>query len=583
MRARSLPGHGLQRPVIRLVALLLAGLVAACDPATAPVTPSAPPTAVSPAPTSSVGGGSFRYGIGEPTAIVPPLAVTADDHAVVDALFDSLTAWDDAGRPVPSAASEWTVNDTQTEWTFVLRPGATFHDGRPVRAQDFVAAWTTLVRTGGAGYLLADVVGHAATARGDVASLPGARAVDDGTLRVSLVRPRSDLAAVVGHPALGPLAPEGPVAAPEAAPSGAPTEPPTVAAPEGDGSTVDPSDMPVGNGPFVLTEPWARGDFIRAASWEGWRNGTRAVPGIAEVVFRISDLDTNYLAFTQGRRDLTVVPTDALASAAEDYPARGGAWEGPGLITGGRPEVYLLAMNRQVAPYDDRLVREAVSLVLDRARLAAENEGGNLVPSTSLLPPSLPGARIGVCDLCTFNPSGAADRLAQADVSQLSIAYNAGGGHDRIRNVLRAGLSDIGVSLVSNGRGVAPGLAEYQARLATGEVGLFRLPLVADVPSGLSVLYPLLHSSQVPEAGGLNYLRYDDPTVDSLLDQAARTANVSARQALLLRVESIALNRDVVVAPVFSYQQAVVVSGRVRNLRYGPFGLATLTDVVLIR
>lgn len=549
---------------MRYLAVLLVLLsfgAAACDPPASPRADTRSPTAADPSIEGSPSpptGGTFRYGIGEPTGITPLTAVTADDRAVVDAIFDSLTAWDEVGRAIPAAAVSWVPQADAARWTFTLRPDATFHDGTPVTAAHFKATWDRLAAEGAMGYLLQDVVGYEALQRGDAAGLAGLEATAPLELDVTLVRSRADFPVVVGHPALGPVL--------------------------GQALSDDPdgyAERPIGNGPFHMTEPWSRGDFIRAARWEGWRNGEHVDGGIAEVLFRIADLDINFLAFSQGRRDFTAVPPDGLELAASEYPQRGSGWNGPGLITGGRPEVYLLAINRQVPPYDTRTVREAVSLIVDRATIAAENAGGNLSPATSLLPPALPGAREDVCELCTFNPSGARARLNQAGVSQLTLAFNADGGHERIRDTLRTALSGIGVSLVSNGRQPAPDLAGYQAALEGDDIGLFRLPLSADVPSTLSLLHPLLHGDRVPEAGGQNYLRYDDPTVTALLDQAARTLHDQTRERLLRRVEDIALNRDHVVIPVVTYRHAMVASDQVQNLRYGPFGLVNLTDLVL--
>jgi ABC-type transport system substrate-binding protein len=460
---------------------------------------------------------------------------------------------------VPAAAASWEADPSATRWRFTLRSGGTFADGTPVVAADFARSWALAVADGAAGHLLADVVGWRLVDRGQARTLAGAVATDPGVVEVRLTRPRADLPEILGHPALAPLHPDD-------VPTGA-----------------EPARQPIGNGPFALSEPWVPGDYIRAARWPGWRNGTAATGSVAEVVFRIGDVDLGFLAFRQGRRDLATVPPDALALAAAEHPGRAGTWDGPGLITGGRPEVYLLGVDPSVPPYDDRAVREAVSLIIDRQRIAASLEGGNLAPATSLLPPAMPGARVGVCDLCTSNPSGAAERLGAAGVGELRWWFNAGAGHERVRDVLRAALSDVGVALVSNGRGPAPDLAAYRARLAAGDVGLMRLPLVAEVPSALSVLDALLHSGRGVAEGGLNGMGYADPQVDSLLEQAARTVDPLVREALLRRVEAIALNRDVVVIPLVSYQHAVVVAEDVRGLRYSPFGRVDLTRVVLDR
>ncbi|MEE8599912.1 ABC transporter substrate-binding protein [Euzebya tangerina] len=544
------------RRVLLILGLVL--LLVACDP-DGPDVPLGP--TVAPGVTSvEQSGGSFRYGIGPPRAITPTLAQSGDDLAVVDALFDSLTAWDARGRAVPSAASSWEVSDDATEWTFTLRPGSTFSDGAPVTAEAFRTAWSTLSAGGPFGYLLADVIGHGAVARGEVPVLSGVRIDDEFTLTVLLRRPRSDLAAVVGHPALGPTNLTQRAADP-----------------------VSWVQQPAGNGPFAVTEPYTDADFIRASAVDTWANGLRVAGSPTEVVFRIGDLDINYLAFTQGRRDLTAVPPEALAVAAEDFPSRGGAWSGPGLIVGGRPESYVLGVNTQTPPYDQVDVRQAISLALDREALADSLQNGNLAPATSLLPPALPGTQIDQCDRCTLDIPAARRLLQEAGVQQLGFAFNAGGGHEAVRDELRGGLSRAGVALVSNGRGPAPPLPEYQDQLLAGTVGIFRFPLVADVPSSLSVLFPLLHSTQVPERGGMNYMRYTNATVDSLLEQAARTLDDESRESLLDRVVDRAVNVDQVVMPVFSTQHSMVASAEIRGLRYDPHGLVNLTELVIQR
>lgn len=541
--------------------LLLAG---ACTPAPRQVAPNplataTPPSAsASPGPAEGVVGGTFRWGIGEPSAIVPPNASTQDDNAVVDAIFDSLTAIDARGRPVASAAVDWVPSDDVRTWTFALRPDATFHDGEPVTASAFMLAWSQVAAEGAMGHLLRDVVGYDAVAAGTASALSGLSSPDPLTLAVRFKTPRADFPALVSHPALGPVHP---VAQP--------------ADPAGYGQ------QPIGNGPFRMTEPWAHGEFIRAVRWPEWRNGAGTPDGLGEVLFRIGDLDANFTAFRQGRRDFAQVPPEALELAAEAYPPTGGEYLGPGLITGALPEVYVFGINPAVEPYTDGAVREAAMLFVDREGIAATNAGGNLDPARSLLPPALSPQSVEVCDLCTFNPSGAASRLEDAGVRALTLIFNADGGHERIRDSLRDALGEGGFGLVSNRRGPAPDFATYLDWLRGGRDGMFRLSVRADVPSSLEVLYPLLHSGQTPEQGGLNYMRYADPVVDSLLDQAARTVDSSSRVGLLRRVEAIALNRDHVIVPVVTSRHAVVIGDHVMGARYDAYGRMDLTAIRL--
>ena len=185
------------------VLLALAALLVstACDPTVPPPPAPTPTVAATPSAASSPtppAGGTFRYGIGAPTAFIPPRAATADDRAVGDAVFDSLTAWDEAGRAGPAAAVSWTPNDDASRWTFQLREGATFHDGTAVMAADFRAAWDLLAAGGEMGHLLEDVVGHRAVQAGEAESLSGVVVNSPTALDVMLVRSRADGPLVVG-------------------------------------------------------------------------------------------------------------------------------------------------------------------------------------------------------------------------------------------------------------------------------------------------------------------------------------------------------------------------------------------------
>ena len=52
-------------------------------------------------------------------------------------------------HPVPALAQSWAVEEDGRTWRFSLRPGATFHDGRPCTAEDVVLACRRLMDAGG--------------------------------------------------------------------------------------------------------------------------------------------------------------------------------------------------------------------------------------------------------------------------------------------------------------------------------------------------------------------------------------------------------------------------------------------------
>lgn len=110
--------------------------------------------------------------VGEPRSLLPPLVEETVGRDVSDLVFERLArlrpggATTDPAAYLPGLAVRWEEVDPES-WRFHLRPGARWHDGRPVRAADvvfsFLAYQDTALRTGAASAL----VGVAATAGDD--------------------------------------------------------------------------------------------------------------------------------------------------------------------------------------------------------------------------------------------------------------------------------------------------------------------------------------------------------------------------------------------------------------------------------
>jgi len=79
--------------------------------------------------------------VGEPTSIFPPLTFSAVGRDIGDQIFERLAYLDPGAPPIeetayrPGLADRWERVDSLT-WRFFLRPGAVWHDGEPVTAED---------------------------------------------------------------------------------------------------------------------------------------------------------------------------------------------------------------------------------------------------------------------------------------------------------------------------------------------------------------------------------------------------------------------------------------------------------------
>ena len=523
-------------------------LCVAC-PVDAP--PDPPPRAATPAPAterpSEVADPTLRWAIAEPTSLLPIHATTPDDLLLVDALYDGLTAWSDDLRAVPAVATRWRPRRGGRSWFFDLSPTAFFTDGTPVTAAHFVQTWNAMAAGGAAHHHLRDVVGYRGVRAGTARSLAGVRAVGQHTLRVDLRRAIAEFPLMVAHPALAPM-------------------------PPGADATAAARDQPVGNGPFRMAEPWARGRFVRMTRVEEPAGSGLGV-ALHEVVFQITDPASAYIAYEQGGVDVAAVPPDALN--ADPPPAqRRSRYRGPGLLTGELPAVYLLAFNTRTAPFDDVRVRRGVSLALDREGLVDSVFEGNASPGWSMIPPVLPDGRRRACLRCLHDPQRAARLLQAAGVQRLTLWISTGGDHDILARQVRRDLGGVGVDVDVR----AVGFRRFQRALRRGVPGLYRFGWSLDYPTADNALHPLFSSSAL---GATNVSRYRRDDVDRLLEQGAAAGGQSRRRTYW-EAEDLILDRDQAIIPLAVLRRRTVVAERVRGLTYGPFGTADLTRVSVV-
>ena len=120
------------------------------------------------------------------------LATDGDSFEVIADCIDGLMQMDADGAAVNAIAEDVIVSDDGLTYTFKLRQDATWSNGDPVTANDFVFAW----QRGAAenleyGYMFSDIgqiVNAAEVAAGEVdRSELGVKAIDDYTLEVQLL------------------------------------------------------------------------------------------------------------------------------------------------------------------------------------------------------------------------------------------------------------------------------------------------------------------------------------------------------------------------------------------------------------
>ena len=96
----------------------------------------------------------FRVLRGWPVHIDPAVGSDINSNMVYVNLYDGLVFPSLDGIPQPHVAKSWNVSDDGLTWTFYLRPGIKFHDGRELTAEDVKFSMDRMIAIGeGMAYL----------------------------------------------------------------------------------------------------------------------------------------------------------------------------------------------------------------------------------------------------------------------------------------------------------------------------------------------------------------------------------------------------------------------------------------------
>ena len=318
---------GVARALSVATALLLF-VVAAAQPAAAPATQA-----------SAAGkpriGGTLKFGIvkdiGTP---IPFVAYTSIGQYVKDNVYEPLVTFDPKGEIHPWLAESWTPNANSTEWTFKIRRGVKFHDGKELTANDVV--WS-------AKHIMNPANG--AAGQGQLAgNVRDAVALDNYTVKFISPGPRGLLPEILADSPTLHIAPRESVAPGQQKMIG--------------------SNPPPGTGPFKF-KAWIPGQEYEVVRNNDYWGGAPYLDGIR---FRVIIESTSRAAAVQAG-DLDV--TERLGPSFVQR-IKSGQLKGMQFVTIGMAGIKQLVLNTQLAPTSDPRVRKAIALSLDKDAIMKE-------------------------------------------------------------------------------------------------------------------------------------------------------------------------------------------------------------------
>jgi len=247
---------------------------------------------------------TFTYRVlDEFPSIDPGLIEDVEGSHIGRNLFEGLMGQDDKGDLVPAVATGYEVSDDGLTYTFTLRPEATWSNGDPVVAGDFVYAWQRAADPETASpyqwYMglmnLANVEGVMDGSM-DPSEL-GVEATDDQTLTVTLAEPLPYFAQMVTHTTTFPVLQSN--------------------VEEFGDDWTQPGNM-IGNGAYVLSERVPQERLVMTKNENYWDAENVIIEQVTALI--INDENQALTRYLAGELDQTDIPAGQFPRLEEEYP-----------------------------------------------------------------------------------------------------------------------------------------------------------------------------------------------------------------------------------------------------------------------
>jgi ABC-type transport system substrate-binding protein len=424
----------------------------------------------------------------------PAIGYDWQNWSMIKSLFDGLMDYK-AGTTelIPDLAESYEISDDGLVYTFKLRKGVKFHNGRELTSEDVKYSIERSVnpetQSPGQGFFW-QIKGFNDMVSGGAKELSGITTPDPHTVVIELSQPDATFLQIVAINFAFAVPRE-----------------------EVEKYGEDFGRNPVGTGAYKMAE-WTLGQrvvFERNADY--FREGS---PYLDKIVFEVGQ--EPQVALLRLKRGEVDVLGDAIPSAnflqEKDDPANAGL-----IVEGGLLHTGYITLNVTQPPFDNKLVRQAVNMAINKDRvLRIVNNRG--VMANQPLPPAMPGYDTSY-EGYPFDPDKAKQLLAEAgyaDGFETELYAMNTDPNPRIAQSIQQDLAAIGIKaevkalaqatvIAAGGDGTAPML--WSGGMAW----------IADYPDPSNFYGPILGCGGAV-AGGWNWAKYCNEEIEALAAEA---------------------------------------------------------------
>jgi len=288
--------------------------------------------------------GSITWALeSDPGNLIPYGGVSSSNMWGKELMYDSLLEWDRDLQIQPALAESYEAAPDATSYTFKLRQGVMFHNGKEMTAADVKYSFETALNPPAPGIQVAFL-----------ANIAAVEVVDDYTVTITMSKPDPTLPGVIAWSRYTPIVPEG------------------IA------DEINLLSEGIGTGPYRLIEYISNDRVVYTCNENYWRPGT---PCIKDVTLKIlTDEQSRVAGLRSGEIDGGTLTADVARTLEND--------ESLEVLEGlfSAPRVIQFNTKAADAPWRDARVRQAVSLAVDRQQII-DNVYGGKAQLTGAIPP----------------------------------------------------------------------------------------------------------------------------------------------------------------------------------------------------
>ncbi len=414
----------------------------------------------------------------EPDTLDPHMTSAYASFQVLENVYDTLVQPAADLSMEPALAENWTVSADNLTWTFNLRQGVKWHNGRDFVADDVVYSFDRIIAEGLNGWRFG--------------SVESVTAPDDSTVEIKLTRPSPNLlVSIAGFKGMA-IVPREIV------------EDGTIAT------------GPIGTGPFRFVSQSPDEGIVLEKNPDYWQSGLPMLDGVRFV--QIPEASTKLTALRTGEVHwIDAVPPQDIESLSAESGIT------VGRVPGG--DYHYFALNQNRPPLDDVRVRQAIAMAIDRGVIAEAAQFGAATPNQTAIPASNAAWHLDYAPYQPADIAGAQALLDEAGVSDLTIDFLVTSDFPETvtqAQVISAQLAAVGITVEITD----VDFTTWLDREANGEFGAFMLSWIGNIDP--DDFYYAQHRS----GANFNFQGYANAEVDALLDAGREETDPAARKTL---------------------------------------------------